>query len=196
VVGNDGDTHQGIFDLSYLSHIPNLNILAPKDFRELGEMLKFAYHLNLPVAIRYPRGAEGSVSFEKQEEMKLGKAEVLREGNDLTIVAIGKMVERAVQIADKLSPKQAEVINARFLKPLDVDTILKSANKTKKVFTVEDNVVKGGFGNSIRAILGSNIKVTCFGYPDSFIEHGNTEEIERLYELDVESLSRKILTSN
>ena len=142
-----GETHQGLFDLSFLSSIPNFTVMAPKNFVELEKMLEFSINLGKPVAIRYPRGGEGNIKFEKfekDEEIILGKAEVLKEGNDITIVAIGKMVTRAMEVATILKEKsiEVEVINARFLKPLDNDTILNSAKKTKNVITIEDGIVE------------------------------------------------------
>ena len=133
IVGADGETHQGIFDLSYLSTIPNINIMAPKNFMELEKMMEFATKLNEPVAIRYPRGND-EASDAAVEEIALGKAEVIKEGKDISIIAIGKMVKRAEEVAALLSKEKidAEIINVRFLKPLDVDAILKSVRKTKK----------------------------------------------------------------
>lgn len=144
IVGNDGETHQGLFDLAFLSEIPNFTIMAPKNFKELDKMLEFAINLKKPVAIRYPRGGEGKFKFEKCEDIGLGKAEIIKKGNDLTIVAIGKMVERAVEVSQILEKENinAEIINARFLKPLDKETILNSIRKTKKVITIEDRNIK------------------------------------------------------
>ena len=149
IVGADGETHQGIFDLCFLNSIPNLVIMAPKDFKELEQMLEFAVNLNKPVIIRYPRGGEGKTAFEKHSNIELGKAEVIKEGKDLTIVVIGKMVERAQEVAKMLEKENidAEIINARFLKPLDKETILKSAEKTKNVVTIEDGLIEGGLRN-------------------------------------------------
>lgn len=146
IVGADGETHQGLFDLSFLSAIPNFVIMAPKDFKEFEEMLEYSINLQKPVAIRYPRGGEGKIKFEETKKIELGKAEILKEGTDITIVAIGKMVQKAMELAKKLEKDSinAEVINARFLKPLDKELILKSAEKTKKVITMEDGILKGG----------------------------------------------------
>lgn len=145
IVGADGETHQGIFDLCFLNSIPNLVVMAPKDFKELEQMLEFAVNLNKPVIIRYPRGGEKE-SFEQHNNVELGRAEVIREGKDLTIVAIGKMVEKAKTVAELLAKENidTEVINARFLKPLDKETILKSVEKTKNVATIEDGLIEGG----------------------------------------------------
>ena len=146
LVGADGETHQGLFDLAYLSHIPNFVIMAPKNFEELENMLEYAINLNRPVAIRYPRGGEENTKFNKCEDINLGKAEIIKEGTDITIIAIGKMNERAIEVSNLLNKKNidAEVINARFLKPLDKKTIIQSIEKTKKVVTIEDGILKGG----------------------------------------------------
>lgn len=146
IVGADGETHQGLFDLSFLSSIPNFVVMAPKNFEELEKMLEYSVNLPKPVAIRYPRGGEGKIKFKKCEKIELGKAEIIKEGTDLTIVAIGKMNERAMKVAEKLEKNgtSIEVINARFLKPLDKKTILKSIEKTRKVITIEDGLLKGG----------------------------------------------------
>lgn len=120
--------------------------MAPKNFKELEKMLEYGVNLNRPVAIRYPRGGEGNIKFEKCEEIVLGKAEILQEGEDITIIAIGKMAESAIEVSNLLKKQgiKVEVINARFLKPFDEETILKSISKTKKVITIEDGILKGG----------------------------------------------------
>lgn len=197
VVGNDGETHQGIFDLSFLSSIPNVVIMAPKNFEELEKMLEFGVNLNKPVFIRYPRGGE-NYQFEKTEKIEYGIAETIMEGTDLSIIAIGNMVGRAKEIADLLPEKSIEIINTRFLKPLDEKTILKSIEKTKKAITIEDNVLKGGLGSAvIEAVNKSaieNIKVKTFGYDDIFVEHGTVKEIEDKYNLSKEKISQNLFT--
>ena len=149
LVGADGETHHGAFDMSFLKIIPNITILAPKDFKELEQMLKFAINLKKPVVIRYPRGGEAKANFEKHEQIELGKAEIIQEGQDLTIIGIGKTVSSAIELAQKLKQEkiQVEVINARFLKPFDKEKIKKSIIKTKKVITMEDNTIIGGLRN-------------------------------------------------
>ena len=197
VVGNDGETHQGIFDLSFLSSIPNIVIMAPKNFEELEKMLEFGVNLNKPVFIRYPRGGE-NYQFKKTEKIEYGIAETIVEGTDLSIIAIGNMVGRAKEIADLLPEKSIEIINTRFLKPLDEKTILKSIEKTKKAITIEDNVLKGGLGSAvIEAVNKSgieNIKVKTFGYDDIFVEHGTVKEIEDKYNLSKEKISQNLFT--
>ncbi len=189
IVGNDGETHQGIFDLSFFNIVPNLTVMAPKDFEELQKMLEYAINdLNSPVAIRYPRGGEAQdVTFDKHEKIELGKAEVLQEGTDLTIIAIGKMVAKAIKLAREYEKqgKKVTVINARFLKPFDTQTILKYIQESKNVITIEDNIIEGGLSTKIKALIVENelngIKVKSYAYPDKFIEHGNVEELENKY---------------
>ena len=195
IVGNDGETHQGIFDLSFLSSIPNIVIMAPKNFEELEKMLEFAVNANKPVFIRYPRGGE-NYKFEKTEKINLGEAEIIQEGTDLSIIAIGKMVGRAKQIADILPDKKIEVINTRFLKPLDEKTIIKSIEKTKHVITIEDNLLKGGLASAVLETINKNklenIKIKTYGYDDIFIEHGTVEELEDKYGLTAKTISKDI----
>ena len=194
IVGADGETHQGILDLSFLNTIPNMNVMAPKNFEELELMLEFAVKQNKPIAIRYPRGTESSYQFNKSKKIEFGKSELLKEGKDLTIVAIGKMVSKAMEVKDLLSKDgiKAEVINARFAKPLDIKTIEKSFQKTKKLVTIEDNNITGGFGQSLKAQLNENGKIINLGYPDEFIKHGTVEEIEQKYNLDIKSIYKTI----
>lgn len=198
IVGNDGETHHGIFDLSFTSAIPNLVVMAPKDFKELEEMLEFAVNYNGPVLIRYPRGGEGKNIIEKNDEIKLGKSELIKEGKDLSIIAIGKMVDRAIEVANLLKEKEiyAEVINARFLKPLDKENILKSIEKTKIIVTIEDGILNGGLYTNILDLINKsnieNVKVIPFGYDDCFITHGSVEELEKEMKTDLLSIVERI----
>ena len=195
IVGNDGETHQGIFDLSFLSSIPNIVIMAPKNFVELETMLEFGVNLYKPVFIRYPRGGENFL-FEKTEDIELGKAEIVQEGTDLSIIAIGNMVGRAEEVASLLPEKSVEIINARFLKPLDEETILNSIRKTRHCVTIEDNLIKGGLGSAIIELINrkskENIKVKTYGYDDVFVEHGNSSELEKKYKMDSKSIMSNI----
>ncbi|MBR3153364.1 MAG: 1-deoxy-D-xylulose-5-phosphate synthase [Clostridia bacterium] len=195
IVGNDGETHHGVFDLSYLNTIPNLNVMAPKNFEELEKMLEFSVNSNLPMVIRYPRGSEDNVEFEGNSPIELGKAELIRKGKNLTICGIGKMVSYCKKAADILEKDgiDCEVINARFLRPLDNDLIKKSVLKTGVVFTVEDNILSGGFGSSVNDLLeNENVKVINLGYPDCFVKHGSVADIEKKYGLDVNGIVSKI----
>ena len=197
IVGADGETHQGTLDMAFFRLVPNVVILAPKNFEELKEMLEFAVTLNKPVVIRYPRGGEDGYHFKMQEKIVLGKAEVLKEGTDITIVAIGKTVARAMRIAEKLEKEeiQAEVINCRFLKPLDKQTIKESIQKTKNVITIEDGTSINGLGTAVEELILEekleNIDFQKFAYPDEFIKHGSVEELEKIYELDEENILKK-----
>ena len=199
LVGQDGETHQGMFDLSFFNLIPNITIMAPKDFKELEEMLEFAVSLKAPVVIRYPRGTESKkIKFDKQEKIELGKSEILTQGEDITIVAIGKMVAKAFEVKEELEKegKTAEVINARFLKPFDEQTIINSMKKTKNIITLEDNTIIGGLASKVEELISKNkednIQFKAFGLPDTFIEHGKVEELEEMYKLDAKSIAKEI----
>ena len=200
IVGNDGETHQGIFDLAFFNLVPNLTIMAPKDFNELSKMLEFAVSLNSPVVIRYPRGGEDKeIKFKNNNQILSGKAENIKEGQDITIIAIGKMVAKAKKIANILEKNKinAEVINSRFLKPFDNEAILKSIIKTKRVITIEDGIIEGGLASKVNNLILENnlvdIKLDKYGYPVEFIKHGKTEEIEKLYGLDEDEIAKKII---
>ncbi len=188
VVGSDGETHQGTLDMAFFRLVPNLTIMAPKDFKELEDMMEFAVKLNKPVVIRYPRGGEDEkVKFEKHEKIELGKAEVLKEGQDISIIAIGKRVSKAVQMSEiyKEQGIDAEIINARFLKPLDIEKIKKSIEKTKKVITMEDGTKINGLGTAIEELIVEEklqeIEIKKYAWPDEFIKHGTVEELEKIY---------------
>lgn len=198
VVGNDGETHQGTLDLSFFSLVPNLSILAPKDFKELEQMLEFAVNLKSSVVIRYPRGGEGKIKFESHEVINFGRAEILKEGTDITIVGIGKMVSRALEVSNLLEESgiSCEVINARFLKPFDKKSILESINKTNKVITIEDGILRGGLATSVQELIVEsdiqNVIIKSYGYKDTFVKHGSVEELEMCYGLDVNSIVRNV----
>lgn len=190
IVGNDGETHQGLYDLAFFKIIPNITIMAPKDYEELSDMMSFAISLDSPVVIRYPRGGEGKISFDVHKKLTLGKAEILKYGNDVTIIGIGNKVAMAYNIANKLNEYNidAEIINARFLKPLDNKTILNSIKKTKKVITIEDGTQIGGLASSVKELIIDNklldIDIFTYTYPDKFINHGSPSELEKKYKID------------
>lgn len=197
IVGADGETHQGLLDMAFFKLVPNLTIMAPKDFRELEEMLEFAINLKKPVVIRYPRGGEDAkIKFEKHDKIELGTSETLQEGNDITIIAIGKMVAKAMHLANKIksentekNKKSVEVINARFLKPFDTEKIKKSIEKTKSVITIEDGTCVGGLATTVKELIVDNniqnVKIKTIAYPDKFIEHGTADELEKMYGFDI-----------
>lgn len=200
VVGADGETHQGTLDMSFFRLVPNLTIMAPKNFKELEEMLEFAVNLNKPVVIRYPRGGEDEYKIEKQEKLELGKAEILKEGKDLSIIAIGKTVARAMTIAQKIEKEQedisVEVINARFLKPIDKETIKKSIEKTRNIITIEDGTVINGLATAVQEIIIQedlqSVRIKNYAYPDRYIQHGTVEELEKIYQVDEQTIIRQI----
>lgn len=200
IVGADGETHQGTLDMAFFRLVPNLTILAPKDFRELEDMLEFAINLKKPVVIRYPRGGQAdNTEFKKHDSIKLGKAEIIKEGEDISIIAIGKTVAKALEIADEIKGQgiEAEIINARFLKPLDEETIIKSIEKTKNVITIEDGTCINGLGTAINELIIQhqieNVKIKNYAYPDEFIQHGKVDELEKIYKLDKDNIKKEIL---
>jgi 1-deoxy-D-xylulose-5-phosphate synthase len=195
-VGEDGGTHHGVFDLSYLNYIPNLIVMSPSDENELQNMLKTALNSNKPCAIRYPKGAGIGAALYKSCILQIGKATVLRQGTNICFLAIGNHVETCLKASDLLLEKNvsASVINMRFLKPLDVDTLKEMLLKTKKFITVEENALTGGFGETVKAFLcGSGAVVECIGLPDKFIGHGSLKFLREKYGFTPESIAEKAL---
>jgi 1-deoxy-D-xylulose-5-phosphate synthase len=197
IVGEDGATHNGLFDLSYLRSMPNMVIMAPKDENELQHMLKTALHLDGPVAIRYPRGRGYGVPLDKDlKVLELGKAEVLHPGDQLVILALGVTVYPAIDAARKLKDEgiEAGVVNCRFVKPLDTELVCSLARRVGRVMTVEENVLSGGFGSAVLETLNDrdirDVKVTCLGINDVFVEHGSQKVIRKKYGLDAEGIMR------
>ena len=186
IVGADGETHQGTLDMAFFRLVPNLTIMAPKDFKEFEDMLEFAVDLNKPVVIRYPRGGEDAdVKFKSHAKIELGKAEVLHEVKNLenptkevTIIAIGKTVSEAVKLADRMQKEEGitpEIINARFLKPFDSEKMIQSIQRTKNVITIEDGTVINGLATTVKELIVDNniqnVKFKSYAYPDKFIMH-------------------------
>ncbi len=191
VVGDDGPTHHGVFDISFLRFVPNLTYMAPKDENELQHMLYTAVSLPGPAAIRYPRGSGEDVDLDQLLQiLEPGKGEVLREGNDILLLPIGNRVHPALRAAEGLAKVgiEATVINPRFIKPLDKDLICHWAEKTGKVVTVEDNVLHGGFGSLVLELLSESglysVKTRLLGYRDHFIEHGPQKTLWKNAHLD------------
>lgn len=197
VVGEDGPTHHGNFDIGYLRLIPNMVCMAPKDKEELEDMLAFSLQLKSPVSIRYPKGK--AISLGAKEEIILGKAQVLEEGQDLAIIALGAMVETAIGVANilKQEGKNITVINARFIKPLDEDLLIRIAKTHRYIFTLEDANISCGFSSTVLEFLQANnlldiTKVVSFGFPDEFIPAASREELFSIYGLDCLSIVKKI----
>jgi 1-deoxy-D-xylulose-5-phosphate synthase len=197
IVGSDGETHQGVFDISYLRHIPNIRIMSPKDARELRDMLELALSLEGPSAIRYPRGKAREFEF-IDTPLELGKSEVLIEGADGVIISEGDMVFRALEVCNRLKQagKSFTLINARFIKPLDEELLVELSRKHKVIYTIEDNLISGGFGSSILEFVSRkmlDVKVRIIGYGDSFIPHGEKEELLLLENMDCEGIFNTIM---
>ena len=191
IVGEDGVTHQGIFDIGFLNTIPHLAVLAPKDAKELESMLEFSVKSNIPAVIRYPKGKAEDLSGE-YPEIELGKAEVLSEGNNFAIIALGSMVKVSLE-AQKLLQKEGLsgfLINSRFAKPLDKHLFSEIAGKARFIFTVEEGIVEGGFGSAVESALGQ--PVIKIGLPSSFIEHGKRELLLEKYGLTAKGIADKI----
>ena len=197
IVGRDGETHQGLYDMAFFKIIPNITIMAPKNFKELEDMMEFAVTLNKPVVIRYPRGGEDTKLI-KNKKIEYAKSELIQSGEDISIIAIGKMVSKAVEVSKLLKKDNisTEIINVRFLKPLDEKEILKSIIKTKKVVVMEDGTITGGLCSSIKELIGDkniDVKSKYYAYPDKFIKHGSVDEIEKKYNLDVNTIYEDII---
>jgi len=201
IVGDDGKTHQGNFDLSYLTLIPNLIVSAPRDENELQHLLYTAVKASHPMAIRYPRGHGLGVKLDGALcPLPIGKAEVLRTGEDVAILAIGVTVAPASEAAKELATKgiEATVANARFAKPLDSELVLNLASRVKRVVTVEENTLSGGLGSSVADLLQksgiTDIQVRSLGLPDAYIEHGTQDILRAKYGLDARGITNQVLS--
>lgn len=198
LVGADGETHQGVFDLSYMGMIPNMTVLAPKNKWELADMLRFAFRQNGPVAVRYPRGTAYDGLKEHRAPICYGKSEWLCEEMQIAIFAVGNMVEEAVKVHEILHERgyDCSLINVRFVKPLDQETLLKAAKEHLLIVTMEENVLRGGFGYAAAAFLSAsnvNTKVLHFGIDDQFVQHGTVSQLHERIGLDAQSMAEKII---
>ncbi len=198
LVGSDGETHQGIFDLSFLSSIPNMHICAPKNKWELSDMLKFAVGFPSPIAIRYPRGEAYAGLKEYRQPIRLGQAEwIYREGG-IALLAVGSMVKTARQVRDRLREdgRRVSLINARFVKPIDEEMILEACRSHDLIVTMEENVASGGYGEKVRACMqekGLDRDFLGIALPDAYVEHGNVELLKREVRIDADSIVERIL---
>ena len=201
IVGDDGKTHQGTFDLSYLTLIPNLIVSAPKDENELQHLLYTAVKCGQPMAVRYPRSTGVGVKLDTElHTIPIGKGEIIRQGEDVAVLAIGIMVPAALEAAQKLASRgiEATVVNACFAKPLDSELILDLANRTKRMVTVEENALSGGFGSGVIDLIQESgirdVQVRSLGIPDEFVEQGSQAVLRSKYGLDAEGITRQVLT--
>ena len=191
LVGDDGATHHGVFDIAYLRHIPNLLMLSPKDTPELRAMMQWALgYKRGPIALRYPRGS-GEIISETSAPIEIGKSETLRHGDDITLLAYGPMVSVALDAARELQAEhgiEAEVVNARWVRPLDEEAILRAAQKTRRMITLEDGAIHGGFGSAVLELLAAHditgVEVRTLGIPDHFVEHGPIPVLRGLCGMD------------
>ena len=198
LVGADGPTHHGVFDIAYLRSIPNMVVMTPKDENELQHLLKTALSYEMgPIAVRYPRGTGLGVELDAEPKpINIGEAEICREGEDLLIIAIGNRVYPALEAAETLSETGIKtcVINARFVKPLDTTLIIDMAKEIGKVITVEDGILMGGFGSAILEALAvegiTDVRVNSLGVPDRFVEHGDVNTLYDRYGYDTQAIIR------
>jgi len=197
LVGNDGETHQGVYDIAYLSHVPNMTILAPKNRREFSDMMEFAVHHHGPVAIRYPRGNVYEGLSEHKEQIVFGKSEVIVKESEIAIFGCGHMMETAEQVWKSLKDKgyACSLINSRFVKPMDTEVLHEMAEGHRLFVTIEDAAVLGGYGNRVMNYISEQniaVKVMTMGVPDIYVEHGNIPQLRKLIGLDSESIVKKI----
>ncbi len=197
ITGEDGPTHQGTFDLSYLNTIPGLTITAPANLDELEMMMKFAANANIPISIRYPKGSIHYCKPIELQPVEMGKGQLIIDGTDILIVAAGAMVEEAIEAHERLKELNisAAVINARFIKPIDENLILKHAINKKRIYCIEDNILTGGFGEMVRKIISDKdlgIHLATLGLPDEYIIHGKRLELLAALQLTAEHITLRI----
>ena len=200
LVGADGETHQGIFDLSYLSMIPNMTVCAPKNKYELYDMFYFAYQYHGPIAIRYPRGSAYEGFKNMRPPIEYGKSELRFEGEKIALVAVGSMVQTAVQVREKLLDKgiNATVVNARFVCPLDTECLDRLSRDHQWIVTMEENVLKGGFGEACGDYLlakHEDVRLIHVGVPDVYVEHGGVDQLKKTLHMDADSIVERICSA-
>ena len=199
LVGSDGETHQGIFDLSYLSSIPNMHIMAPKNKWELSDMMKFALASEMPMAIRYPRGEAFDGLKDNRAPVVYGKSEPIYEEEDIILFAAGSMVKVALEVRRQLKDRgdSCSLTNARFVKPIDEQAVRDACREHRLIVTLEENVASGGYGEKVRAYvdgIDAPVQVLNIAVPDEYVEHGNVELLKREIGIDADSVTTKILT--
>lgn len=196
LVGSDGETHQGIFDISYLGSMPNMTIMAPKNKWELSDMMKFASRYDGPVAIRYPRGTACDEFEEFRQRIELGKSEIIFEEQDIALIALGSMLPIASKVRTNLISEgySCTLVNARFAKPVDEQLLMDLTKNHKYVITMEENVCSGGFGERIENFYNnSDMKVKVIGIDDRFVSHGSPKELLKLLNMDEEGITERVL---
>jgi len=198
LVGSDGETHQGIFDISYFNSMPNMTVMAPKNVWELDKMLEFAVNFDGPIAVRYPRGKAYTGLDEFTDNIEYGKSEVIAKGGDIALIAVGSMVETAWEVKKLLEDKGVDVsvVNARFIKPIDEAMLSETVSRHHFIVTMEEGILTGGFGQSVSHWCQENAKdmsvIKNIALPDKFIEHGSVDLLKKKYEIDALSIAKKI----
>ena len=200
IVGADGETHQGIYDISYFTHMPNMTVMMPKNGIELEKMLRYAvYNIDGPVAVRYPRGNISDIYSEITSEIEFGKAELLEDGEKIAVISAGAVCDNAAKVCEMLKNDgyNPMLINMRFAKPVDKEMLKLAAEKCGYIFTLEDNVIDGGAGMAVLEALNdmelmNDVKVHSYAFPDKFIEHGTRDQLFERYRLDSESIYKDI----
>ena len=198
LVGSDGETHQGVFDYSYLNSIPNMHVMAPKNKWELSDMMKFAVNLGKPVAVRYPRGTAYTGLEEFRAPVELGKSEMLYQGSEVAVFAVGSMVKTAEEVRELLLEQgiSPTIINGRFIKPIDVKAVQEACKTHRLIVTLEENVASGGYGEAIASYMkqsGLDNELYLVAVPDRFIEHGSVDQLKQEIEMDAPSILKGIL---
>ena len=197
IVGNDGETHQGILDLSYLSHVPGMTVMAPSDATELRDMLRFAVSLRKPVALRYPRGSVYERKTESRTPIAYGKAEWIYRENEIVLLAVGSMVETAIKVRELLreGAYRVSVVNMRFVSPVDTDVLEDAAEGHRVIVTLEENVASGGLGEKVAAYYaerGRKVQLKTIALPNHYIEHGDAEVLRDKYGLTAEKIAEEV----
>lgn len=198
LVGADGETHQGLFDISYLSSIPNLMLMAPKNKYEMEDMMRFAIGYDGPVALRYPRGEASEIFAEYRAPVEAGKSEIIQDGEEVVLLSVGNMMDEAAKAAELLRTQGIcpGLVNVRFLRPLDEEMLHALAAKYPVFVTLEENVLSGGYGEAVSAFLhreGYANRLLSFGIPDCFVEHGSVEWQRQQMGIDAASIAGRIL---
>jgi 1-deoxy-D-xylulose-5-phosphate synthase len=199
LVGEDGPTHHGVFDIAYLRHVPNMVVMAPKDENELQHMIKTAVEHAGPAAVRYPRGTGCGVPMDQElRTLGIGKAELIKDGGDGVIIAIGNMVYPSLEAAKRLADEgiSVAVVNARFVKPIDDEMVVSLAKKTGRIVTAEEHALYGGFGSAVLECLDARgvtgVKTLRIGLPDTYIEHGPQKVLRQKYGLDADGIYKSV----
>ena len=198
LVGSDGETHQGIFDLSYLSSIPNMHIMAPKNKWELSDMLKYAVEFDGPIALRYPRGEAYDGLKEYRRPIEYGKSEVIYEEEDIALLAVGNMVKIAEQVRKNLKEigYSCTLVNARFVKPIDTEVLDMLSADHKLLVTMEENVRSGGYGEKVMDYVVEQelpVKLLNISLPDEYVEHGNVALLYEEVGIDAQTVTKRII---